>query len=145
MRMGALWRLSLVAGEVAALVASANPAVASGDGLTVISLNSATGDIASISSPGHEPLALDPGSGSFIGYRSNSQQRASINPNTIIARCNASDPSQMFDFLPSGRILTAGGSLCLDVWNCGTANGTVVDLYPCDSGPTCGDPSRTIN
>ena len=133
--------LVVLSASIVAFVRSVS--VTSIDGLTTVTINS-NGDASSISSPGHAPLALDADSGSFIGF-SATDYKVSVFPNVVIAPCNSADAGQQFSFLPSGRIVTADNSHCLDVWNCGTANGTVVDLYPCDSSPTCGDPTRTLN
>ena len=122
--------------------------VTSTDGLTTLSIDLATGDLAAASSPGRAPLALAPGSGSFIGYGAATAATAAapaVYPNAVIAPCDAADALQQFSMPASGRILAADGTHCLDVWDCGTSNGTVIDLYPCDSGPTCGDPTRTLN
>ena len=109
-------------------------------------INGTTGDIASFSSPSHASFALAAGSGSFIGYDDDSSEsRGTVFPNAVIAACDPSNAAQVFSFLPSGRIVSVDGIHCLDVWNCGMSNGTVVDLYPCDSGATCGDPVRTLN
>ena len=125
---------------------SAGLAVSSLDGLTVLSVDPATGDLSSASSPGHAPLPLAPGSGSFLGFRSDAAPlHSAAYPNVIIAPCNASSPAQRFNLTAAGRLLTLDSTHCLDVWNCGTANGTVVDLYPCSYAATCGDPQRTLN
>jgi len=127
--------------------AEADIQVASLDGLTLITLNATSGDLLSISAPGHAPLELAPGSGSFIGWDGGGGGDASAAyPNVVIAPCDASAPAQQFDFnATTGRVLASDGAHCLDVWNCGTANGTVVDLYPCSYSATCGDAARTIN
>ena len=145
--------LALLVGAAAAAAAAAQLTVNSGDGLTSLIINATSGELDSISSPGHAPLALAVDSGSFIGYdgtdsassSSSSSRAPSVYPNAIVAPCNASDANQRFTVQASGRVLAADGAHCLDVWNCGTANGTVVDLYPCDAGGTCGDPVRTLN
>ena len=127
--------------------AAATVAVTSVDGLTTIAVDVATGDLASASAPGAAPLVLGPGSGSFIGAAAagGAAARAAVYPNAVIATCNTSEPLQQFAMPASGRVLSADATHCLDAWNCGTANGTVVSLYPCDSGATCGDPARTLN
>jgi hypothetical protein len=151
--------LLLAAAAAASAAAGAAPstvAVTALDGQTTIVVSASTGDLveASDAVPGRVPLAFDPGSGSFVGYAAVSSPAPSpplrVNPNVVVQACNASDPTQRFSLSSNGtdgsvRVLTDGGALCLDVWNCGTSNGTVVDLYPCDSSGTCGDPVRTLN
>ena len=119
--------------------------VTSLDGSTSITVNGTSGDIVGVSSIEHSPILLAPGSGSFIGYGLSSGGSNTVYPNVIIATCDATSASQQFNFTEEGRLITVDGSHCLDVWNCGMANGTVMDLYPCFYGPTCGDSSRTIN
>lgn len=128
----------------AATATDASATVTSTDGLTTVTIDGASGDLASVAAPGHAPLALTPGSGSFIGYASGGLD-ARVYPNVRIAPCDAEDTAQQFSLLPSGRVVTADGAHCLDVWDCGRANGTVVDLFPCSSAATCGDASRTLN
>jgi hypothetical protein len=120
--------------------------VSSIDGLTTISVALTSGDLTSISSPGHAPLPFSVGSGSFIGFNATASTVSTrVYPNVMIAPCDATSYLQQFTLLPSGRILTGDATHCLDVWNCGVTNGTVVDLYPCSYAATCGDPARTLN
>ena len=62
----------------------------------------------------------------------------------VIAPCNGGAP-QRFTFHADGSVTSADGA-CLDVWDCGTANGTLVDLFACHVGtPACGDARRSTN
>ena len=62
----------------------------------------------------------------------------------VIAPCN-SGVLQQFTFHADGSVRSADGE-CLDVWDCGTANGTLVDLFACHIGtPACGDTRRSTN
>ena len=62
----------------------------------------------------------------------------------VIAPCDGGAP-QRFTFPADGSVVSAGGE-CLDVWDCGTANGTLVDLFACHVGtPACGDARRSTN
>ena len=48
--------------------------------------------------------------------------------------------------LCGGSIVSVQTGQCVDVWDCGTADGTLVDLYACHVGtPACGDPARSTN
>lgn len=62
-----------------------------------------------------------------------------------LAVCDESDPQQHFRINSSGFVISDSG-LCLDVWNCGVANGTQVDLYRCHgTGGACCNGKYCLN
>jgi hypothetical protein len=151
-----LLQLTAAATAVAAAAAAPTVSITALDGQTTVFISASTGDLVAVSdaAAGRVPLSFDVGSGSFVGYAvvpalASAPPPLRVNPNVVVEPCNASDAAQRFSIASNSsggvRVLTDGGALCLDVWNCGTSNGTVVDVYPCDSSGTCGDPVRTLN
>jgi len=59
------------------------------------------------------------------------------NPNIQVANCDGSK-AQQWTWRSDGGIESVNvPGQCVDVWDCGTANGTVVDLYPCNTATGC--------
>ena len=85
--------------------------VSSSDGLTVVAVNETSGDLLSVASPGHVPLAFGAGSGSFIGWNGAADGPA-VNPNAIVAPCNASLPSQQSHTPSFTRLEKSSSGLC---------------------------------
>jgi alpha-galactosidase len=81
----------------------------------------------------------------------NSSSSSSLHPsaaadqNIVVAPCDGS-LAQAWEFQPDGSIRSAATGLCLDVWDCGTVPGTVVDLFACHIGePACGNATASTN
>jgi hypothetical protein len=71
---------------------------------------------------------------------------AEVLPSLNVAVCDGS-AAQAWALPGDGsiRVLGAGGE-CVDVYDCGTADGTVVGLFPCHlSTPACGNASSSTN
>lgn len=69
-----------------------------------------------------------------------------VSPSVNVAPCNVSDPSQQWTLPGDGSIRSVPTGQCLDVWDCGTAPETVVDVFDCHvNTPACGGASTSLN
>lgn len=67
-------------------------------------------------------------------------------PPVYLAPCNDQDTNQYWNFSTDGSIVSVATDNCLDVWNCETADGTVVDLYACHVNvPACNNSTGSPN
>jgi len=60
--------------------------------------------------------------------------RNGVNPNVQIYPCDGSTSQQWIWRNDGGIESVQKPGMCLDVWDCGTTDGTVVDLYACSPG-----------